>query len=265
MQYTESEVYYTAGDGSEMPAVFYLPEAAACLVIDVHGGAWSMGHRKSDRYLCRKLATAGIAVLSIDFRHGPDYQHPAACEDIVSAVRFVRTGGLNLSGMPIGLMGSSSGGHLALLSALLPASFVVGGESVEFVVALWPVSNPLARYQYIRARSEEDPESWQNFYPRRLAEGHRSYFGSEAVMEEAGIQRVLAAGKHTALPRTMIVQPELDQNVPVFMTQTLHGALLGAGADVSYYLYLGVEHGFALADGPRTEQCTLDVIDFMLQ
>ncbi len=260
MEFDETEVTWQHDKG--LMAVAYRPEtggAAVPCVVDVHGGAWSAGHRKSDRHYCRRLAAAGIAVLSIDFRHAPGFQHPAASEDIGEAVNWVKSGGLDIEIATLGLTGSSSGGHLVLLAGLKPEA----GADVDFVVALWPVSNPLARYQYVKARATEDPDSWVNFQPLRLAEGHEGYFVTEANMQLASIQRILSEGEATHCPRVFVVQPELDQNVPVFMTQTLHGGLLQAGLDATYKLYPGVEHGFAQAEGPQTKQCIEDMIAFI--
>jgi acetyl esterase/lipase len=267
MAVDETEVAFGAVDGNSLMGVLYRPRLADMqavpMAIDIHGGAWSAGHRKSDRFYCRKLAAFGVAILSIDFRYGPDAKHPAANEDISQAVKFAQT--LLPEPGPIGLIGSSSGGHLALLSGLKPDAFHQYGTScaVDFVVAQWPVSNPLARYQYVTARGLEDPGSWHNFHPLRLAQGHRGYFETEAAMHDAAIQRVLSEQEFTSLPSIMIVQPELDQNVPVFMSQTLHGALLSAGAEVDYRLYPGVEHSFAMSDGPQTDQCIADVAAFI--
>ena len=82
-------------------------------------------------------------------------------------------------------------------------------------------------------------------------------------MNEASIQRILALNKFQDLPRVFVVQPELDLNVPVFMTESLHGALLDAGADVKYKLYRDVAHGFASSEGPQTGSCIEDMIKFI--
>ena len=248
-------------------------------MVDIHGGAWSAGHRKNGRHYCRRLAENGIAVLAIDFRHAPAHQHPTANMDIRAAIQFARDT-LEVNVSSLGLIGSSSGGHLALLSGLKPdvaahmGTLVSSNESfagsttsavVDFVIALWPVSNPLARFHYATARAREFPDTLGDFQPLRLIEGHRAYFETEQAMQDASIQRILAESDHNSLPGVFIVQPELDQNVPVFMSQTLHGAFIESGANVTYKLYEGVEHGFAQAEGPKTDECIDDMVAFILQ
>jgi acetyl esterase len=277
--FSESELVYGRAGDMDLAGVLYRPEGdgSGPILIDVHGGAWSSGNLRSGRFYDRKLAEAGFTVLAIEFRFGPDFQHPAASADIAAAVRFVK-GGLGIPYTSLGLVGSSSGGHLALYTGLLPdipahkttavvddnASSSEISASVDFVIGLWPVSNPIARYQYVLAREQQGEETWgPHFTPDRLAQGHRAYFVTQSAMTEASIPGLLAARKHQHLPAVFIVQPELDLNVPPFINQTLHGALIDSGANVKYKLYPDVAHGFAQADGPQTDTCIADMIDFI--
>ena len=102
----------------------------------------------------------------IRFRDGRNGKHPCALQDITAGVRFVRAnaGALGVDGKRIGMVGSSSGGHLALLAATQPdidahrgTSILVDGAEtpaadvsarVCCVASLWPVSNPLFRLRY---------------------------------------------------------------------------------------------------------------------
>ena len=267
----EIKLVYRSIDGVELEGLLYQPDGPPPydLVIDVHGGAWSSGHYESGRFYATKLAEAGICVFAINFRHGPDFSHPSASSDIAAAIRFAKSA-LGIEYTQIGLVGSSSGGHLALYTSLLPNVAAHQEEAadisaeVDFVIALWPVSNPLARYQYVLAWEQAPQETLgPNFTPDRLARGSMSYFRSREAMNEASIQRILALNKFQDLPRVFVVQPELDLNVPVFMTESLHGALLDAGADVKYKLYRDVAHGFASSEGPQTGSCIEDMIKFI--
>ena len=267
----ETKFVYRSVEGLELEGLLYKPDGRPPydLVIEVHGGAWSSGHYESGRYYDTKLAEAGSCVFAINFRNGPDFSHPLASSDIAAAIRFAKSS-LGIEYKQIGLVGSSSGGHLALYTSLLPNIAAhkdyctdISAE-VDFVIALWPVSNPLARYQYVVAWKQVPQEALgANFTPDRLARGTMSYFGSREAMNEASIQRILAMNEHQHLPRVFVVQPELDLNVPVFMTESLYGALLDAGADVKYKLYQDVSHGFASSPGLQTAACIEDMIEFI--
>jgi dipeptidyl aminopeptidase/acylaminoacyl peptidase len=65
------------------------------------------------------------------------------------------------------------------------------------------------------------------------------------------------------LPPVLVVQPERDQNVPVFMSQTLVGAYQMAGGDVTYRLFPGMHHGFGQADIPEADDCADAMVSFI--
>ncbi len=268
MAYQEADHIYLCRGELDLSARVYVPEVAndskIPVVIDVHGGAWSSLDRTSGRHYDRALAEAGICVVAVDFRQGPDFKHPAAVEDIAAAIRWIKTtADLGVDRAGIGLVGSSSGGHLALCTALNPGNDANDGTAVDYVIALWPVSDPVARYQYVTARSHEDPATLKRFAPDRLKAGHEAYFEDTQQMSDAAIQNILTARKFTHLPPIFIVQPELDQNVPVMMSRTLQGAWELAGGKAEYKLYEGVGHGFAHAETPKTAECIADMVGFI--
>lgn len=269
MDYTEREYIYKRDGNLELSALVYRPnahrDAKLPLIIDIHGGAWSSGHRKSGRHYDRLLAAAGNCVVAIDFRQGPDFKHPASVVDILAAIQWCSNAPpFDVKPASIGLVGSSSGGHLALYAALDPDEIDrEAAARIDYVIALWPVSNPLARYQYVTARLHEDPATFTRFAPDRLKAGHEAYYSSMQQMHDAAIGNLLLSGRHGELPPVFIVQPEQDQNVPVMMSQTLAGAFELAGGDVAYKLYPGVAHGFAHTEGPQTDACIADMIAFI--
>ena len=144
----------------------------------------------------------------------------------------------------IGLVGSSSGGQLALLAALKPGAPEYGGtpivrptgrstrargdESVAFVLALYPVADPLARFRYVVGRQDDGT----GFDAKRLIAAHHGYFLSEAQMAEASVTRVVEAREARALPPAWIAHPELDDNVPAAITDAFVRAYQQAGGAI---------------------------------
>src|ERR1700754_4941152 len=82
-------------------------------MVDVHGGAWTGGDRLQNAAMHLVIASAGTAVLALDFRLAPASPYPASVSDVNLGIRWLkaniaRWGG----GAPrIGGLGSSSGGH----------------------------------------------------------------------------------------------------------------------------------------------------------
>jgi acetyl esterase len=95
--------------------------AALPVLIYFHGGGWVIGDLDTHDTLCRELANgAGIAVISVDYRMGPEHRFPTAVDDCIAATRWVQaqaaTLGLNPQRIAVG--GDSAGGNLAAVVAL---------------------------------------------------------------------------------------------------------------------------------------------------
>jgi acetyl esterase len=220
-------------------------------VISVHGGAWNHFDRTAGaQYQCA-IAAAGFLVLAIDFRQGPDFQHPAASADVVAAVRWLRLHAARLKAdvRRIGLLGSSSGGHLALFAGVLPeASFHTGTPiqtgsgfavqdtldgHVDYLVALWPVADPYVRYRYARRAGIT-----------RLTQAHERFYVDEAAMRAASVPRVVTAGEATHLPPLLLIMPGDDGNVPMDITFDLIRAWQGRHGYLEYVHFPEEPHGF---------------------
>lgn len=270
----DREVVWAKPEGHELKARIYRPsgagDAALPLVIDVHGGAWSAFDRNAGELYDRGLAAAGFAVIAIDFRQGPEFKHPAASADVNAAVRWARLNAdaLKIDPNRIGLVGSSSGGHLALLAGLRPrhpahAGTPIAGSNgafaahdeidaqVDYVAALWPVADPAWRYRYAKRTGQE-----------RLAAGHEAYFADEAAMLDASIPRLVTAGEAAALPPLLLVQPGEDGNIPVEMTFDLLRAWQNRGGRVDYAFYPGMPHAFGHRPSPATDEMIRLIADF---
>jgi acetyl esterase/lipase len=271
-------------DGVELLARVYRPrgepERPLGALVYVHGGAWARQDRTADAILCRALAASGLVVVALDFRQAPDHRYPAAVADVAAGVRYVRAHAGRLGADParIGLLGSSSGGHLALLHAVRPAAPEhagtpivrpdgslgppAGEASVAFVVALYPVADPLARYRYALSRQDEPPPP-SGFDAKRLVASHRAFFADEAAMAAASVTGLVAAGQATALPPTWVAQPELDDNVPAAITEAFVQAYQRAGGRVERARFPGARHSFIQQESPDTDKCIALIRDFV--
>ena len=259
--------------GMELLAELYRPRNASerlgRAVVMVHGGAWSIGDRLSMQHLAEEFARRGMSVFSLDFRDGRSGKHPCAVADIAAGVRYVRANAERLEVDPdhIGLVGSSSGGHLVLVTAIQPdvdahwgTPFEVDGAfrdlavsgRTSYVIALWPVSDPLFRFRYAQAVGREE-----------LVAGHRSYYRDEPHMAQASVQRTLAAGEAEELPPVAVVQPGADANVPQEMTLQLVRAYQRAGGVLNYLFYPGLPHGFGHQPSPDTDRMFDDLWPFV--
>lgn len=86
-----------------------------------HGGGWVIGSSAASLAVCQDLAaSAGCAVISVDYRLAPEHPAPAALMDCAAVTKWVlehgREIGLDHSRVAVG--GDSAGGNLAALVAL---------------------------------------------------------------------------------------------------------------------------------------------------
>ena len=276
----QEDVVFAKPDGKELLARVYRPrgEAAAPLMalVDVHGGAWNRGDHTSGAVHGKALAASGLVVVSLGFRQGPEHQYRAASQDVAAGVRYVRAHARRLSIDParVGLIGSSSGGQLVLLAGVKPGApehagtpIVLpngsldtspGDESVRFVVALYPVADPLARYRYAESRLND-----AGFDAKRFIESHRAFFPDEAAMESVSITRIVAAKEATTLPPVWVAQPEVDDNVPAEITAAFVRAYRAAGGHLDLVPFPGAKHGFIGQASPATDKALSLIRDFV--
>jgi acetyl esterase len=256
---------YARPAGSELLARVYQPVEAPLsgplpVLVDVHGGGWNILDRTAGAHYDRALAAAGFVVVAVDFRMAPKHKHPTASADVAQALRWVHREAAALGADParIGVLGSSSGGHLALLAALdLRAEPEL---RVRCALSLWAPVDPLARWRHAQARAQHADPALRE-HGRLLLSAHRAYFGSEDLMEEASVTRRVAA-EPGPLPPLLLVQAGRDDNVPAAISEALLAAWPAAGGVVEHALFPDAAHGFAGAPGPDTDRCIERMCDF---
>jgi acetyl esterase len=225
-------------------------------LLDVHGGVWTLGDRMSDAALHGPLAASGLRVFAIDFRLAPKYPYPTPVSDVNFATRWVKTHAreFGASADVLGVRGGSSGGHLAMLSALRPRDSRYSAAplpenpdvdaSVAFVVACWPILDPYARYFFAQDTGRADLIT--------RTEGH---FQSKDAMQEGNPQLILDRGEPAELPPALIIQGTADDNVPAAMQERFVRSYRERGGTIDIELFKGMGHAFIKrAGGPQAER-----------
>ena len=257
-----SDVEYRRGDGESWLARIYLPKTGGPFpaILDVHGGAWSGGSRTSAELFDMALASTGIVVAAVDFRVAPEHPYPAQVQDVNYATRWLKASASRFNALPqnIGGLGSSSGGHTVMLSAMRPhderyasiTSAEVAGHdaSLDYILATWPVLDPYARYQYAKRVGREN-----------LIANTEGYFLTEEAMQEGNPQLILERGETVELPPTLIIQGTADDNVPMSIPHGFVASYSAAGGHVELEEFPGMHHGF----GREQSEATDRAIEFM--
>src|ERR1051326_3042526 len=215
-----SDIAYRRADGAPLLARVYRPRGAGPFpaVLDVHGGAWASGDRLNNAPLDEALARSGIVVVAIDFRMPPAHRYPASIADVNFAARWRKPRAAESASRRelVGGLGTSSGAHQLLLSALRPhdpryaalplPEAPAEDASLPYLVLCWPISDPLARYRMVREKGNT-----------RLVEAHEAWWPSEADMAEGNPQLILERGEapapNAALPPAIVAQGLAERNM----------------------------------------------------
>jgi acetyl esterase len=124
-----AEIAELAADGPHGPIALrlYRPvrrsdaPAPAPVLVYYHGGGWTIGDLDTHDVLCRQLANASrCAVVSVDYRMGPEHRFPAAVDDCLAATQWVRrqADALGLDAARLAVGGDSAGANLAAVVAI---------------------------------------------------------------------------------------------------------------------------------------------------
>ena len=112
------------------------------VLVYYHGGGWTIGDLDTHDTLCRELANlSGCAVVSVDYRMGPEHRFPAAVDDAIAATRWVHANAaaLNLDATRLAVGGDSAGGNLAAVVAI--AARDAGDLPIVFQLLIYPATD----------------------------------------------------------------------------------------------------------------------------
>lgn len=116
---TRNNIFYHKKADFELLCDLYLPKGDGPFpcVLAIHGGAWRHGSKIQMLRHAWKLAESGYVVVSINYRHAPEYKFPAQIHDCKQAVRWIRSRSekLKIDTEKIAVFGYSAGGHLAAM------------------------------------------------------------------------------------------------------------------------------------------------------
>ena len=245
------DLEYRRAEDGPLLARLYQPKGSGPFpaLIEVHGGAWAAGDRLNNAPLDEALAKSGIVVLAIDFRMPPRHRYPASIADINYATRWLKAhaGEFGSRADLVAGLGTSSGAHQLLLSALKPSDpryaalalteAASHDASLPYLVLCWPISDPLARYRMVKEKGRTP-----------LIQSHDAYWASEAEMEEGSPQRIVEAGEAASLPAAILLQGTGDDNVTPDMAERFTAAWRAKGGAIELHKFDGQPHTFVMRD-----------------
>lgn len=226
-------------------ARLYRPEGSGPFpaIVEIHGGAWVNQNRLNNAGLALDLARSGIVVLSLDFRMPPEAMYPASLQDINFGIRWFkqRADEYGARAERVGLYGTSTGGHQAMLTAMRPhdpryaALPLADGPDarVAFVISAWGILCPLARYRLAQQRNSTE-----------MIANHHAYWPDEAAMAEGSVMLALERGEPASLPPAFVFQGDQDIWSPVEIAERTAAAYRACHGSIDLALFEGEGHTF---------------------
>jgi acetyl esterase len=241
----ERDVEYQRQAGKAWLARIYQPKGTGPFpaIVDVHGGAWHNGDRTNNAGIDRALAAKGILVAAVDFRQPPEAGYPASICDVNLAVRWLKMHAAELNGTAaVGAFGNSSGGHQVVLNALRPrhASYSALplpnhpeiNASLAYVIAAWPVIDPLYRFHFAKEFNREEH-----------IKAHIEYWRTEEAMAEGSPQTVIEHDEQVDLPPILMLLKANDRNHPLEMQERFIASYRKRGGAIEVQTFDGLpEH-----------------------
>nr|WP_218849294.1 alpha/beta hydrolase [Nocardioides perillae] len=134
----ERDIAYAEG-GRRLSLDVYRPEQpveGAPVLVQVHGGAWTVGSKRHQGLaLMHRMAAKGWVCVAVNYRLAPRHPWPAQVVDVKRALAWVKEHVAAYGGDPdyVAITGGSAGGHLAALAALTPGdpAFQPGFEDAD--------------------------------------------------------------------------------------------------------------------------------------
>jgi acetyl esterase/lipase len=253
---TEQEFRRTAR-GRKLMARIYRPKGHGPfpVLLDLHGGAWNTKDRLANETMDRAVASSGVLLAAIDMTLAPEAPYPAAVQDANYGVRWLKSRAPVWGGDPatLGLLGSSTGGHIAMLLGMRPrdprynAIALTGGSSIDagvaYVATRSPISDPLARFQQAQKLQREP-----------MVQNTKNWFVPWEAIYEANPQHILERRENVSLPPLLILQGALDDNVLPAFQEKFAASYRAAGGNCQLELFEGCEHLWIDTPGPQTDR-----------
>jgi acetyl esterase/lipase len=236
------DIPYATVDGKPLALDLHLPAGSrpAQLVVYLHGGAWQNGNKTQyPAFLVEK----GFAVASLDFRSTNDAPFPANVHDIKAGIRFLRAKAREYGyrAERIGLIGASSGGHLAALVGVTNGNSELEGDvgafhgqssDVNAIVSYFGASN------LTTILAQSTPAGLEVRAPAL-----QKLFGGTPDQKQP-VARLASPVFHVDRrdPPLMLLHGDQDAQMPINQLHELDGAYAAAGLRADTLVLHGVGH-----------------------
>lgn len=241
-------VTYAKANSIELKLDLYLPKNRTNptpTLILFHGGGWVDGQKERNVLYLLPYLSMGWSAVNVEYRTGHQSPAPAAVEDTRCALRWITNHArqYSLDSAKFVLTGTSAGGHLSLITGMLPANSVFdrqctveGGE--RWNTATVPEMKVAAIVNWFGIGDVADLLEGPN--AKNYA---REWFGSMSNAEQLAKQLSPVNYVRAGLPAIITIHGENDDVAPYSHSVRLHSMLDKAGVPNQLVTIKGRKHG----------------------
>lgn len=249
------EVEFLKTAKRQLMAKIYQPQGAGPfpVLLDLHGGAWNNKDRHANTPMDEAVAKSGVLVVAIDMSLAPEAAYPACVQEASYGIRWLKAKCHEWKGdnATLGVLGSSSGGHVAQLLGMRPndprynAITLAGAPGINsrvaYIATRSPISDPFARFKQAEKMKRE-----------HMIKNSTTFFNPWEAIHEANPQAMLDRKEKVELPPLLIMQGGLDDNVIPPIQEKFSAAYRAAGGDCKYELFEGATHEWVAEPSANT-------------
>jgi acetyl esterase/lipase len=244
----QPNITYATANNTELKLDLYLPKdrsAPKPTLILFHGGGWVAGQKERNVLWLLPYLSMGWAVINVEYRIAQNSLAPAAVEDCRCALRWAtyNAARYNLDASKFVVTGTSAGGHLALITGMLPAQNVFDrqcptNDSTRWAKGTEPEIKVAAVVNWFGITDVADLLDGPNAKHYAI-----EWFGSMSNRQELARQVSPLNYVRAGGPAVITIHGDQDNIVPYNHAVQLHSALDKAGVPNQLVTIRGGKHG----------------------
>ena len=241
-------IIYTTANNTDLKLDLYLPKDRAVPVPTLllfHGGGWIAGIKEHNVFQLLPYLSLGWAVINVEYRLAGNSLAPAAVEDCRCALRWTASHAkqYNFDPARIVLTGGSAGGHLSLITGMLPANTIFDrrcstNDSIRWNSGTEPPVNVAAIVNWFGITDVAELLEGPNAKHYAI-----EWFGSMENRKELARQLSPISYVRSGLPPIITIHGDEDNIVPYTQAVRLHAALDKAAVPNKLITVHGGKHG----------------------
>lgn len=244
----QPNITYATANNVDLKLDLYLPRDRSTprpTLILYHGGGWVAGQKERNVLWLLPYLSMGWAVINVEYRIARNALAPAAVEDTRCALRWAMANAkqYNLDASKFVLTGTSAGGHLALITGMLPAYSAFDrqcptNDSTRWAKGTEPETKVAAIVNWFGITDVADLIEGANAKHYAI-----EWFGSMSNRHELARQVSPINYVRAGLPPIITIHGDQDNIVPYNHAVQLHAALDKAGVSNQLVTIRGGKHG----------------------